>query len=65
MMVQVLIMAAEGKFSELPPLEWDPRTSLVVVMASNGYPGELIHTHTHTHTYIYIYIYVYVYVSVC
>jgi len=25
--------------SEMKPLEWDPRTALLVVMASNGYPG--------------------------
>eukprot|EP00960_Hanusia_phi_P034918 751362-Hanusia_phi.AAC.6 len=23
----------------MPPLEWDPRTAMVVVMAANGYPG--------------------------
>ena len=23
----------------MPPLEWDPRTAMVVVMAAKGYPG--------------------------
>lgn len=38
-LLNTLIMAAEGRFSEMKPLEWDPRTALLVVMASNGYPG--------------------------
>jgi phosphoribosylamine--glycine ligase len=36
----VLLAAAEGRLSELPPLEWDPRPSVCVVMAAAGYPGE-------------------------
>jgi phosphoribosylamine--glycine ligase len=36
---QVLLAAAEGRLHELPPLEWDPRPSVCVVMASAGYPG--------------------------
>ena len=38
-LLNTLIMASEGRFSEMKPLEWDPRTALLVVMASNGYPG--------------------------
>lgn len=35
----LLHAAATGKLGELPPLEWDPRPSVCVVMASEGYPG--------------------------
>lgn len=38
-LLNTLIMASEGRFSEMKPLEWDPRTALLVVMAANGYPG--------------------------
>jgi len=38
-LAEVLIAAAEGKLHELPALEWDPRPSVCVVMASAGYPG--------------------------
>mmetsp|Transcript_20840 Transcript_20840/g.14953 ORF Transcript_20840/g.14953 Transcript_20840/m.14953 type:complete len:437 (+) Transcript_20840:52-1362(+) len=38
-LLKVLILASEGRFSELPPLEFDPRTALNVVMATAGYPG--------------------------
>lgn len=38
-LADVLIKAADGKLDELPPLEWDPRPSVCVVMASAGYPG--------------------------
>jgi phosphoribosylamine--glycine ligase len=38
-LLNTLIMAAEGRFSEMKPLEWDPRTALLVVMATQGYPG--------------------------
>lgn len=38
-LVDILEAAVEGKLSELPPLEWDERPSLCVVMASEGYPG--------------------------
>ncbi|MCA8998755.1 MAG: phosphoribosylamine--glycine ligase [Planctomycetaceae bacterium] len=37
----VLSAAAEGKLKELPDLEWDERTAVCVVMASEGYPGPL------------------------
>ncbi|TWU08312.1 phosphoribosylamine--glycine ligase [Stieleria varia] len=39
-LVDILEAAADGKLSELPPLEWDERPSLCVVMASEGYPGD-------------------------
>jgi hypothetical protein len=42
---QTLIYAAEGNFASMPPLEWDPRTSLCVVMAANGYPGMSVCAH--------------------
>mmetsp|Transcript_37187 Transcript_37187/g.72547 ORF Transcript_37187/g.72547 Transcript_37187/m.72547 type:complete len:437 (+) Transcript_37187:45-1355(+) len=38
-LLKTLIYAAEGRFDELPALEWDDRTALVVVMAAKGYPG--------------------------
>jgi phosphoribosylamine--glycine ligase len=36
---QILLAVAEGRLAELPPLEWDPRPSVCVVMAAGGYPG--------------------------
>lgn len=36
----LLHAAATGKLAELPPLEWDPRPAVCVVMASAGYPGD-------------------------
>lgn len=39
-LLKLLVAAADGKLDRLPPLEWDPRPSLCVVMASQGYPGE-------------------------
>ena len=38
-LVDVLEAAAEGRLDEIGPLEWDPRPSVCVVMASEGYPG--------------------------
>jgi len=35
----VLLAAVEGRLDEIEPLEWDPRPSVCVVMASEGYPG--------------------------
>ncbi|MGQ0633395.1 MAG: phosphoribosylamine--glycine ligase [Planctomycetaceae bacterium] len=35
----VLLATAEGRLHELPPLEWDPRPAVCVVMAAAGYPG--------------------------
>ncbi|MEX1098683.1 MAG: phosphoribosylamine--glycine ligase [Planctomycetales bacterium] len=37
---EVLFAAAEGRLKDLPPLEWDPRPAVCVVMASEGYPGK-------------------------
>ncbi|WP_437187415.1 phosphoribosylamine--glycine ligase [Planctomicrobium sp. SH668] len=37
----VLSAAADGKLKDLPDLEWDPRTAVCVVMASEGYPGKI------------------------
>lgn len=37
---QILYAAAEGKLEDIPPLEWDPRPAVCVVMASAGYPGD-------------------------
>lgn len=39
-LAHVLLAAAEGKLSDLPSLQWDPRPAVCVVMASDGYPGE-------------------------
>lgn len=39
-LAQILLAAAEGRLSDLPDLEWDPRPTLCVVMASAGYPGD-------------------------
>jgi phosphoribosylamine---glycine ligase len=36
----VLYAAADGKLADIPPLEWDPRPSVCVVMAAQGYPGD-------------------------
>jgi phosphoribosylamine--glycine ligase len=36
---ELLMAATEGRLHELPPLEWDPRPAVCVVMASAGYPG--------------------------
>ncbi|MBI85696.1 MAG: phosphoribosylamine--glycine ligase [Planctomycetaceae bacterium] len=38
-LVDVLEATVEGRLDELGELEWDPRASVCVVMASEGYPG--------------------------
>jgi phosphoribosylamine--glycine ligase len=38
-LADVLLAASEGRLAELPPLKWDPRPAVCVVMASEGYPG--------------------------
>lgn len=38
-LLDLLEATADGRLSEAPPLEWDPRPSVCVVMASEGYPG--------------------------
>lgn len=35
-----LLAAATGTLEDMPPLEWDPRPAVCVVMASAGYPGD-------------------------
>ena len=39
-LVDLLEATVAGRLSELPPLEWDERPSICVVMASEGYPGD-------------------------
>jgi phosphoribosylamine---glycine ligase len=39
-LAEVLLAACEGRLNKLPPLEWDPRPAVCVVMASEGYPGD-------------------------
>ncbi|SDS08050.1 phosphoribosylaminoimidazole-succinocarboxamide synthase [Brevibacterium sandarakinum] len=36
---QTMLAAAEGRLDEVGELEWDPRTSVTVVMAAENYPG--------------------------
>ncbi len=36
---KLLKAAADGHLSDFGPLEWDPRPSVCIVMASDGYPG--------------------------
>ena len=38
-LVDVLEATVEGRLDELDELDWDPRASVCVVMASGGYPG--------------------------
>jgi phosphoribosylamine--glycine ligase len=38
-LVDLLEAALEGRLDGIEPLEWDPRPSVCVVMASEGYPG--------------------------
>ncbi|HYO26273.1 MAG TPA: phosphoribosylamine--glycine ligase, partial [Lacipirellulaceae bacterium] len=37
--VDLLEATVDGRLDEIPPLEWDPRPAVCVVMASEGYPG--------------------------
>ena len=39
-LMEVLLAATEGRLDKIPPLEWDPRPAVCVVMASEGYPGK-------------------------
>ena len=39
-LLDIIEAAIEGRLSELPPLQWDERPSVCVVMASEGYPGD-------------------------
>ncbi len=38
-LVDLLEATIDGRLDEIAPLEWDPRPSVCVVMASEGYPG--------------------------
>ncbi|MEL6107211.1 MAG: phosphoribosylamine--glycine ligase [Planctomycetota bacterium] len=44
-LVEVLVAAADGKLREIETLQWDPRPSICVVMASEGYPGSYTKGH--------------------
>lgn len=39
-LLTVLEATVDGKLDELGPLDWDTRTTVSVVMASEGYPGD-------------------------
>ena len=39
-LVDVLEATVDGKLDEIPPLVWDERPAVCVVMASEGYPGK-------------------------
>jgi phosphoribosylamine---glycine ligase len=39
-LVDVLDATIDGRLEELPPLKWDPRPAVCVVMASEGYPDK-------------------------
>jgi phosphoribosylamine--glycine ligase len=39
-LLEVLLATAEGRLKQLGDLEWDPRPTVCVVMASEGYPGD-------------------------
>ncbi len=38
-LMDIMEATVDGRLDELPPLEWDPRPAVCVVMASEGYPG--------------------------
>ena len=38
-LVDIIEATLDAQLAALPPLEWDPRPSVCVVMASEGYPG--------------------------
>lgn len=39
-LAELLLAVAQGRLSEIPALEWDPRPAVCVVMAAAGYPGD-------------------------
>lgn len=39
---QLMLATAEGKLESIETVEWDPRPSVCVVMASAGYPGDYV-----------------------
>jgi phosphoribosylamine--glycine ligase len=38
-LLELMLAVVEGRLDESPPLVWDPRPAVCVVMASEGYPG--------------------------
>jgi phosphoribosylamine--glycine ligase len=44
-LVDLLEAAVDGRLDEIAHLEWDPRPSVCVVMASHGYPGSYTKGH--------------------
>jgi phosphoribosylamine--glycine ligase len=40
-LLELLDLAAEGRLAEAAELDWDPRASCCVVLASEGYPGPI------------------------
>jgi phosphoribosylamine--glycine ligase len=38
-LLDILEATVDGQLDQLPPLRWDPRPAVCVVMASDGYPG--------------------------
>ncbi len=43
---EILLRAATRRLRDVPPIEWDPRPAVCVVMASAGYPGAYEKGHT-------------------
>lgn len=41
-LAQLLLATAEGNLDSIESVEWDPRPSVCVVMASAGYPGDYV-----------------------
>ncbi|XZE54595.1 phosphoribosylamine--glycine ligase [Planctomycetaceae bacterium SH139] len=39
-LVEIIEAAVDGKLESIEPPQWDPRPSICVVMASEGYPGD-------------------------
>ena len=44
-LVDVLEATADGHLADAPPMKWDPRPAVCVVMASEGYPGKYTKGH--------------------
>jgi len=44
-LVDVLEATVDGRLDEIEPMRWDPRASVCVVMASEGYPGSYTKGH--------------------
>lgn len=44
-LLDVLEATVDGKLDEVTPMQWDPRPSVCVVMASEGYPGSYTKGH--------------------